>query len=126
MKCVIEDGDCECRRCRRSGLPCIFVPRANAATLPENVTGLKEGDFKIDVLRRLKIIEETLGLSEHSKTPTESVNPNDIESDDDYVSDEFNSLGALWDAAVVLQSSAPNSVPSSIWRKRTVKDLWLS
>jgi hypothetical protein len=127
MKCLIEDDSDECRRCRRSGLPCIFVPRANAATLPEIKNGSREGGFKTDVLRRLQIIEEALGLSEASNERLESVDAGDNEAfdDEEETMDEFNSLGALWDAVVILQS-VPCSVPRAIWRRRTVSDLWLS
>ena len=90
--------------------------------------GSKEGaGFKTDVLRRLQIIEDALGLSGASIKRRESVDGGDNEGFDDEedISDEFNNLGALWDAAVTLQS-APCSVPRIIWRKRTVRDLWLS
>ncbi|GAM42821.1 hypothetical protein TCE0_044f17142 [Talaromyces pinophilus] len=127
MKCLIEDNNDECRRCRRSGLPCIFVPRANAATLPEFKNHSKDGGFKTDVLRRLQIIEDALGLSEASNERLEFVDAGDNEGfdDEEEASDEFNSLGALWDAVVILQS-APCSVPRAVWRRRTVRDLWLS
>lgn len=127
MKCLIEDNSDECRRCRRSGLPCIFVPRANAATLPEFKYHSRDGGFKTDVLRRLQIIEDALGLSEASNERLESVDAGDNEvfDDEEGTSDEFNSFGALWDAVVILQS-APCSVPRAIWRRRIVRDLWLS
>ncbi|EED21458.1 conserved hypothetical protein [Talaromyces stipitatus ATCC 10500] len=128
MKCIAEDNSDGCRRCRRSGLPCIFVPRANAATLPEFNTRASESGFKTDVLRRLKIIEDTLGLSEAHNAPSEHIDCGDCEGsdDDEGYPDEFNSLHALWDAVVILQSSAPGFVPRSIWRRHTVRDLWLS
>lgn len=128
MKCLIEDNTDECRRCRRSGLPCIFVPRANAATLPEFKSSSREGGFKTDVLRRLQIIEDALGLPEGLNGTLESVDDdghNEGFDDDEETSDELNGLDALWDAVVVLQS-APCSVPRAIWRRRTVRDLWLS
>ncbi|KAE8554298.1 hypothetical protein EYB25_002836 [Talaromyces marneffei] len=127
MKCLVEDDSNECRRCRRSGMPCIFVPRANAATLPEFKNGSREGGFKTDVLRRLQIIEDTLGLSEGSNGNLESIDGGNDEGfdDEEETSDEFNSLSALWDAVVVLQS-APCSVPRAIWRRHTIRDLWLS
>lgn len=124
MKCLIENNTDECRRCRRSGLPCIFVPRANAATLPEFKNGSREGGFKTDVLRRLQIIEDALGLSEGSNARLESVDDEGFD-DEEETSDEFNSLGALWDAVAILQS-APCPVPRAVWRRRTVRDLWLS
>lgn len=127
MKCLTEDSSAECRRCRRSGLPCIFVPRANAATLPELKNGSREGGFKTDVLRRLQVIEDALGLSEASNRRLESVDAGDNEGfdEEEETLDDFNGLGALWDAAVILQS-APCSVPRTIWRRRIVRDLWLS
>ncbi|KAL4864135.1 hypothetical protein BDV12DRAFT_16924 [Aspergillus spectabilis] len=122
MKCVIEgNATDECRRCRRSGLPCIFVPRANAATLPDSITSLPNGDFKTDVLRRLSVIEERLGLSAAPYPGSSGI----LESGDELSPDQ-SSLGALWEAVAVLQRSAPASIPSIIWRKGTVKDLWLA
>ncbi|KAH8697640.1 hypothetical protein BGW36DRAFT_397305 [Talaromyces proteolyticus] len=125
MRCIIEGNDA-CRRCRRSGLPCIFVPRANAATLPGAVTDTKDVDFKTDVLRRLKVIEDSLGISVADGILPESAILDGGSNDGEELSVEFSSLGALWDAAEVLQSSAPSSVPQYIWRKSTIKDLWLS
>ncbi|PWY90978.1 hypothetical protein BO70DRAFT_368173 [Aspergillus heteromorphus CBS 117.55] len=118
MKCVMEDTD-RCRRCRRSGLPCVFVPRANAATLPDVMRNWSEDEFKGDVLRRLRIIEERMGLA--AVVDDQVVSPA-FQTDEP----EFSSLGALWDAVVVLQRTAPSTLPRSIWRKSTVKDLWLS
>ncbi|PYH97060.1 hypothetical protein BO71DRAFT_396502 [Aspergillus ellipticus CBS 707.79] len=120
MKCVMEENNI-CRRCRRSGLPCLFVPRANAATLPDGMMGWPEDDFKGDVLRRLRIIEDKVGISATSEPPvTSPVNQSEE------LLPQFNGLGALWDAVVVLERTAPDSLPSAIWRKSTVKDLWLS
>lgn len=126
MKCIIEGND-SCRRCRRSGLPCIFVPRANAATLPDSVAAFTDADFKTDVLRRLKVLEDTLGISIPELASSQSTNLDDGElCDGEELSADFSSLGALWEAAEVLQTSAPSSVPRSIWYKGTVKELWLS
>ncbi|PWY81640.1 hypothetical protein BO94DRAFT_558070 [Aspergillus sclerotioniger CBS 115572] len=120
MKCVIESND-TCRRCRRSGLPCIFVPRANAATLPDGIMATRDGDFKDDVLRRLRIIEDRLGLSGASRPAVESP-----PSHNEDISPDFSGLGALWDAVVILERTAPSWIPGSVWRKSTVKGLWLS
>lgn len=121
MKCVIPDNGDTCRRCQRSGLPCVFLPRANAATLPNHVlSGLNDGDFKQDVLNRLKIIEDCLGLSgstEHDLTER-------AEDVDEAFSPTFNGLGTLWEAASVLEKSAPSYLPSSIWSKNTIQQLW--
>ncbi|KKK12039.1 hypothetical protein ARAM_000985 [Aspergillus rambellii] len=122
MKCIIEPNGV-CRRCRRSSLPCIFVPRANAATLPHSIIGLQEDDFKKDVLRRLDFIEDRLGISGVLGPCVESPAAHGGSEDGE---EEFSSLSALWDAVLVLQRSSPSSIPTVIWHKRTVKDLWLS
>lgn len=126
MKCIIEGND-SCRRCRRSGLPCIFVPRANAATLPESVAGFTDADFKTDVLRRLRVLEDSLGISalEVPSSQSTSLDDGGLRHDEEH-SAEFSSLGALWEATEILQSSAPSSVPRSIWHKGIIKELWLS
>ncbi|CRG84304.1 hypothetical protein PISL3812_01605 [Talaromyces islandicus] len=126
MKCIIE-GNESCRRCRRSGLPCIFVPRANAATLPCSVTGSTDADFKTDVLRRLRVLEDTLGISISEVASSQSTSLDDGGlGHGEELSADLSGLGALWEAAEVLQSSAPSSVPQSIWLKGTIKELWLS
>ncbi|KAL2869644.1 uncharacterized protein BJX67DRAFT_370833 [Aspergillus lucknowensis] len=122
MKCVIENNE-TCRRCRRSGLPCIFVPRANAATLPENVMALQDSDFKRDVLNRLRAIEEKIGLSPAADQTSEPISEPRGEREGD-ISSESDSLKTLWEAVAVLKRSAPSSVPPIIWRRGTVKELW--
>ncbi|KAL3446973.1 hypothetical protein BJX65DRAFT_107310 [Aspergillus insuetus] len=125
MKCVIENNE-TCRRCRRSGLPCVFVPRANAATLPESVMALQDSDFKRDVLNRLRAIEEKIGLSPAANPASECPEEPEIENDGGDTSSESDGLGTLWEAVAVLQRSAPSGVPPVIWRKATVKELWSS
>ncbi|KAL4781132.1 hypothetical protein BJX76DRAFT_350410 [Aspergillus varians] len=125
MKCIIEGNDV-CRRCRRAGLPCVFVPRANAATLPESMMALQDDAFKADVLHRLKIIEERIGVSPGAGPSSQSTAQNEVEDDEQDPSLELGSLGSLWEAAAVLQRSAPTSVAPLIWRKGTVRELWLA
>lgn len=123
MKCVVHSNSQSCRRCQRSGLPCVFVPRANAATLPDYVLShVGSGDdFKNDVLHRLKTIEDYLGLS----APESAISPAPrVEDGDDHISLESTGSGPLWDAAAVLEKSAPSSVPSSIWSRTTIENLW--
>jgi hypothetical protein len=123
MKCVPAGNTDTCQRCHRSGLPCVFLPRANAATLPNDVlTGLNDGNFKEDVLHRLKVIEDTLGIS----TAEEAELDWRAEDSDEEFSPDYRSLSGLWGAVEVLEKSAPNSLPSSIWYKSTIKQLWLS
>ena len=83
MRCVPSDDDPHtCRRCQRTDVPCVFVPRANAATLPSSIAALAaaaaavtgegagsiDARFKSDVLRRLRVLEEYLGLAASSTT----------------------------------------------------------
>lgn len=133
-----------CRRCLRSGVPCIFVPRANAATLPSGLLAMAAGrssmdqPFKDDVLKRLQALEEYLGFS--SATGREQSGGGDDEEmddnedgeatrstnsdDEDEIPVAYVSLGALWEATGVLCESAPPSVPRQIWKKATVGELW--
>jgi hypothetical protein len=123
MKCIIADSTDTCRRCQRSGLPCVFLPRANAATLPNDVlSGLNDGNFKEDVLHRLKVIEDYLGMSALGEAELDGR----AEDNDEEFSPDYRSLSGLWEAAEVLEKSAPSSVPPSIWCKSTVKELWSS
>ncbi|OJJ02065.1 hypothetical protein ASPVEDRAFT_62226 [Aspergillus versicolor CBS 583.65] len=122
MKCVVE-GNNICRRCRRSGVPCIFLPRANAATLPESVMALQDDEFKADVLHRLEVIEERIGLS-GAKSELQGADSAEADGTRE-LSPESEGLGSLWEAVAVLQRSVPQSVPS-IWRGDIVKELWLS
>ncbi|KAL2851185.1 hypothetical protein BJY01DRAFT_232998 [Aspergillus pseudoustus] len=125
MKCVSE-GNESCRRCRRSGLPCVFVPRLNAATLPESVLALQDKDFKADVLNRLRAIEEKMGLFPASDRTFGSTQDSEEAHDQQHPSPEPDGLETLWEAVGVLQRSAPNVVATLIWRKSTVKELWSS
>ncbi|KAF4418735.1 c6 finger [Fusarium acutatum] len=121
MKCVLQGSSEACRRCRRAGLPCVFVPRANAAQLP-SLSGTLDLDFKNNVLSRLKVVEERLsivadgdmefgavgmfsGVSEQSPEPTPD--------------------GPLWNAIVLLQRCSP-AVPPSIWQRDIIESLWSS
>lgn len=147
MKCVDSQNPQGCRRCVRSGVPCIFVPRANAATLPEGLLMMAAGGspldqtFRAGVLHRLQTIEAYLGFptGDDGKLPVEGGVEDGIEEDvedevepgrmagsgdDDVVPVEYASLGALWEATAVLQASAPASVPEMIWKKATVGSLW--
>lgn len=126
MKCVAQNDNGSCRRCQRSGTTCVFVPRANAANQLESIMSQVDGDngFKHDVLRRLNTIENYLGLS-----ATDDITPqNDVAAvtgnGDAQTSPEPARLGPLWDAAATLAKSAPSSIPSSIWSRSTIENLW--
>ncbi|KAG5661746.1 hypothetical protein KAF25_003985 [Fusarium avenaceum] len=121
MKCVIQGSNETCRRCRRAGLPCVFVPRANAAQLPLLSEPL-DLEFKQNVLSRLKTLEERLNR----------VGVDDLEL---RVPGMFSSIaeqspeptpeGPLWDAITLLQKCS-QVVPPQIWQRDTVESLWSS
>lgn len=125
MKCIAGTGN-TCRRCQRSGVPCIFVPRANAAGLPSSWPGMNPAnvDFNQSVLRRLKVIEDYLGLDgtdehteENTVTAVEGVSPANSPND-------AAALGRLWGAVACLEKICAGSVNPAIWKQSTVKHLW--
>ena len=73
MKCIASNDVRSCRRCLRTGVPCIFVPRANAATLPEGLLAAAgagaslDEHFKQDVLRRLRVLESALATPNNNR-----------------------------------------------------------
>ncbi|KAI1344499.1 hypothetical protein F5Y15DRAFT_113348 [Xylariaceae sp. FL0016] len=124
MKCRLDNGTV-CRRCQRSGVQCIFLPRANAATLPESLVDVQQIEFNGDVLRRLKIIEAQLGLNgmgsplqERMHHVTDAVSPEETPED--------IALRPLWDAVAVLEKLSTMSTKPSIWRRSTIRHLWLT
>jgi hypothetical protein len=120
-------------------LPCIFVPRANAACLPDSTImgDVSDDSFKRNVLRRLELLEDCLGIPPSTEqdgilgataAPASIIDGQDAraEDSDEEHSPEFTALGALWEAVAILAKSSPRSVPPSVWLKRTVKQLWSS
>lgn len=125
MKCITGSGKV-CRRCHRAGLPCVFVPRANAATitglLPSNDT---QSGFRDDVLRRLETIEGLLGIETQGILQEDVMH--DTENAPNATPPVFSGFAALWAALNVLQESCLTvSVPSTVWDRRTVGNLWSS
>ena len=127
MKCTIEDNSDSCRRCQRSGLPCVFVPRANAASLPESIWAHVGAGSNVrgDVLRRLKVIEDYLGLPASGSVVASNEAAAGVEEDsDEQTLTEYAGLGPLWDSATVLKRNAPASLPPAIWSRNIVEQLW--
>jgi hypothetical protein len=128
MRCIVGTGKV-CRRCHRSGLPCIFLPRANAASIGNIVDLLPDEtmdmSFKDGVLERLRVIEELLGINPQELIQEDaSSDRRDVEQ---ATSPEFSGFDALWDALSALQEScATMSVPSIMWHRNTVGQLWSS
>jgi hypothetical protein len=129
MRCIIGTGKV-CRRCHRSGLPCIFLPRANAATIPDSIVDLLPSDttdrnFQNVVLERLRVIEELLGIN--AQDPTQEDASGDGEDVPQATSPEFSGFDALWDALSALRENcAAMSVPPTMWHRNTVGQLWSS
>lgn len=126
MKCRLDNGN-TCRRCHRAGVPCIFVPRANAAGLPGTVSVVDRSQLTMgnDVLQRLKAIEDHLGFGSFaggsSDTATVSGGLDGSEEDGDDV-DPVST--ALWEAVRSLRRCCPPTVNPVIWHRKTIKYLW--
>lgn len=155
MKCIPSNDAHSCRRCLRTGVPCIFVPRANAATLPEGLlaagaSSSLDEHFKNEVLRRLRALESAVASSQNpagneqgilsavatiGSSGTSTHVPVNHEATEDFDSASetssplpaaYASLAALWEAVSVLRETAPASVPRRIWKRVTIGDLWLA
>ncbi|KAK8115273.1 hypothetical protein PG999_007342 [Apiospora kogelbergensis] len=128
MKCRIDNGN-TCRRCHRSGVPCIFVPRANAAGLPINLGVLDPSQAEVNrtVMRRLKMIEDYLGFNAPEDSLLGMDPPNGQMEEDEAETPEDHALSALWIAAAALEKACPPSVGAGgvIWHRNTIKQLWL-
>lgn len=126
MKCRIDSGNI-CRRCRRSGNPCIFVPRSNASVpfMPGSLplTDPTHIEFNSEILRRLQSIEEYIGLSRSKPNEAETAYEIDLNGEDELL-EEDSSLTSLWEAVRCLERISPSSIDASIWRRSTIKHLW--
>lgn len=124
MKCRIDSGN-TCRRCQRSGLPCIFVPRANASAfmVPASLAqaDLTPSEVTRDLMRRVKAIEDHLGWAGQQpklqESPLEAAETVDILDCD-------GTLGKLWESLGSLERTVPGPRDPSVWKRSTVKYLW--
>lgn len=127
MKCIIEQGS-TCRRCRRGGLPCVFVPRANAAGVwrpslnPRTVSESLAGDLGVYLLQRVKAIEDHLGLS--STSDGQEVTNGSLDVDDGEPAEEDPRMEPLWRAAAPLERATVGLTGSHLWRRSKVKHLF--
>lgn len=126
MKCRIDSGNI-CRRCRRSGNPCIFVPRSNASVpfIPGSLplTDPTHIEFNSEILRRLQSIEEYIGLSRSKPNEAEAGDEIDMNGEDE-LQEEDSSLNSLWEAVRCLERISPSSIDALIWRRSIIKHLW--
>ncbi|KAL5596639.1 hypothetical protein BROUX41_006664 [Berkeleyomyces rouxiae] len=130
MKCRIDNGE-TCRRCFKAGVPCVFVPRANASYLRDLIASSESREpdqtsFNRSVEFRLKRIEDYLGLlddlavnSPPSAQESDVAAPTDIPSSPD--NDVFC---ALWPAVMTLKKSCNTNVSACIWDRGIIKTLW--
>lgn len=124
MRCFL-DNDTICRRCRRAGVPCVFVPRANAAgvsSLQPSKDGLA-GHRDASILRRLHTIETLLGISEPESLADAEVGDG-VDEIRANVDRGTAAQDPFWRAVAVLRSAAPNRVNPSIWEEGLIRDLW--
>lgn len=130
MKCRIDEGP-SCRRCLRTGVSCVFVPRANAAAYTEGYTpgdashrSERSSQLSESILRRLQRLEDHVGLTAlgenslhngtQSGTMLESPEPED------------SSLRPLRPAIQVLKNTCSAGTTSPLWEEPLIKRLWLS
>lgn len=126
MKCRIDSGN-SCRRCERAGLPCIFVPRANAsafmvpASLP--LTEMASYDVTRDILRRVKAIEDHVGIHDAGKVgaaPSAPEYANEVPEKTRAKDSTWN----LWEILAPLEDCAMPSYSRALWTKGTVEELF--
>ncbi|CAJ2508925.1 Uu.00g139510.m01.CDS01 [Anthostomella pinea] len=126
MKCRLDSGN-TCRRCQRSGVQCIFLPRANAATLPESLVDFSQIELNGDILRRLRAIETHLGLTGNGpESPVEEQTHHGFDGSLTIASPEEIALSSLWEAVGCLEKISVPLTKPSIWRRSTIKHLWLA
>lgn len=142
MKCRIDKGDV-CRRCHRAGVPCIFVPRANAAGLPGSIALVdrSQAELNREILRRLQALEEQAGFSPSvasAETPVlarpflhrnahpkvVSHGPEDDEHDEDGdAPPESEELATIYAGVESLRRCCRGPLDPAIWRRSTIRYL---
>ncbi|EGX88272.1 Fungal transcriptional regulatory protein [Cordyceps militaris CM01] len=133
MKCRMDAAGSTCRRCERAGLPCIFVPRANASAfmVPASMPLAEMASYDVtrDILRRVKIIEDHLGLAVSGRvddaearsilTPTTQDAPVLPDSAGD-----AHHRQHLWDAAASLERCMSGPRDAALWDRGVIQYLW--
>lgn len=125
MRCKIDSGS-TCRRCQRLGLPCIFVPRANApallvpASLP--LSAYQPPDVINDVLQRVKTIEDHLGLNSSPSQSNLGIEANIDEPMEPWHDDE--PLDKLWEVSAIIERCAVGHRDAPLWKRSIIRHLW--
>lgn len=132
MKCRMDSGN-TCRRCERAGLPCIFVPRANASAfmVPASMPLAEMASYDVtrDILRRVKIIEDHLGLATAGKTEDVDAKSAATPSEEPPAEPDTPGDGQLqhiWDAVASLERCTTGHRDPVLWNKGIIKYLWQS
>lgn len=131
MKCRIDSGN-TCRRCERAGLPCIFVPRANASAfmVPASMPLAEMASYDVtrDILRRVKIIEDHLGLPDVGKVDEAEAKPVLTPTTQDAPiqpnTPARGQLQHLWDAVASLERCIIGPRDAVLWNKGIIQYLW--
>ncbi|PMB63598.1 hypothetical protein BM221_010579 [Beauveria bassiana] len=132
MKCRIDSGS-TCRRCERAGLPCIFVPRANASAVmvPASMPLAEMASYDVtrDILRRVKVIEDHLGLAGAERADELSAKPllaTPMSQDAPVQPDSAGEgqLQRLWDAVASLERCTTGPRDAVLWNKNIIRYLW--
>ncbi|KAL2886144.1 C6 finger domain-containing protein [Ceratocystis lukuohia] len=120
-----------CRRCSKAGVPCVFVPRANASYLRDLIVSSDSRDsdqvsFNRSVESRLKRIEDYLGLADGLPPPSPpSVQASEVNvSADAPSSPDSDVFSALWPAVLALKKACTVNVSARIWDRGVIKALW--
>lgn len=117
MKCRLE-GNKICKRCRQSGVQCVFVPRANAARTPST-----SSSTSATVLQRLAHIETLLGINES----TVDADTERVDSEDEIRENDGQNVvpqDARYRAVEDLRRLVPGCANAVIWRHDLVRELW--
>ncbi|KAH7311447.1 hypothetical protein B0I35DRAFT_438100 [Stachybotrys elegans] len=132
MKCRIDDGRSACRRCSRTGVQCIFVPRANAASWNLDLAVLASSELRINseaqqhinnaVLRRLKRLEDHLGLADIDELFLAGACHTSSGPENEPVEDP--ALKTLSFSIQALKACCSSSTNPEIWADSLVLRLW--
>ena len=118
----MDHGDA-CRRCRRAGLSCVFVPRANAAGPWKATPDALPGQLGLHLLQRVKAIEDHLGLSSDVDAQQDGaqgvLDQEDLES-----SEQDRIFDPLWQAAACLEKCNLGPHNPQLWQRPMLKHLF--
>ncbi|RMY77269.1 hypothetical protein D0862_13589 [Hortaea werneckii] len=130
MKCMpakANDGP-SCRRCHRMQLPCVYRPRANAASLQDSqlprassaAQGVEDVGLAQTLFHRVERIEKHLGLS------NEDLNATSPSTDSTTPVGPARSMAPVLAASVHLKTKATGVPNVKAWDAGIVEHLWKS